>query len=112
MKNLLLTAGVAVLATLMTACTSGAGSAGGQTSLASGGTQTVSITPELRAEIRRQGHDPDEEICKREEQMGSTIPRKICATRAAWAAKTRASQDGTRDIQNNALRTRDPRAGG
>ena len=109
MKRLFLTAGVASLGLVMAACTS---TSDGQSSVASRGTQTVSITPELRAEIRRQGHDPDEEICKREEQMGSTIPKKICATRAAWEAKTRASQEGTRDIQNNALRTRDPRAGG
>ena len=81
----------------------------GQSSLQGG--QIVQITPEIRAEIIRQGHDPDEKICKREEQMGSTIPRNICATRAAWAAKTQASQAGTAEMQRNGLRTRDPNAG-
>ena len=109
MKLSLITAGLVLGAMAATACTS---SQSVNASRASGGTQTVSITPEIRAEIRRQGQDPDEEVCKREEQMGSTIPRNVCATRAAWAAKSQASKDGTRDIQNNALRTRDPNAGG
>ncbi|RIJ30981.1 hypothetical protein D1222_01550 [Henriciella algicola] len=95
------------MAIVPAACTAGAAG----TSSASSGSQMVSVTPAIKAEIRRQGHDPDEEICKREEQMGSTIPRRICATRAEWAAKTQASKDGTRDIQNNALRTPDPNAG-
>ncbi len=107
MKAFAVSAGLLALAIIPTACTSGAASGGSAASM-----QTVAITPEIKAEIRRQGLDPDEEVCKREEQMGSTIPRNVCATRAAWAAKTKASQDGTRDIQNNALRTRDPNAGG
>lgn len=65
--------------------------------------QVVKITPEIRASIKAQGHDPDEEICKKEEQMGSTIPKRICATRAVWAATTQASQDGTAEAQRRAL---------
>lgn len=106
MKSLALGAGLLAMAIVPAACTTGAAG-----SSASSGSQMVSVTPAIKAEIRRQGHDPDEEICKREEQMGSTIPRRICATRAQWAAKTQASKDGTRDIQNNALRTPDPNAG-
>ncbi|MEQ8559041.1 MAG: hypothetical protein RIB03_12055 [Henriciella sp.] len=108
MKLTLQFAALAAVGCIAAACSS----SGTGTRLASGGTQMVQVTPEVRAEIRRQGHDPDEEICKREEQMGSTIPRKICATRAEWAARTRSSQDGVRDAQNNALRTRAPGAGG
>lgn len=109
MKTFAVSAGLLALAFIPAACTS---SDAVNASRAAGTSQSVAITPEIKAEIRRQGHDPDEKICKREEQMGSTIPRNVCATRAAWAAKTQASQDGTRDIQNNALRTRDPNAGG
>lgn len=106
MKSLALSAGLLAMAIVPAACT--ATSSGGS----SAGMQMVSVSPALKAEIRGRGLDPDEEICKREEQMGSTIPRNICATRAEWEAKSRASKDGTRDIQNNALRTRDPNAGG
>ena len=106
MKSLALGAGLLAMAIVPAACTTGAAG-----SSATGGSQMVSVTPAIKAEIRRQGHDPDEEVCKREEQMGSTIPRRICATSAEWAAKTQASKDGTRAIQNNALRTPDPNAG-
>jgi hypothetical protein len=74
--------------------------------------EIVSITPEIRAEIERQGENPDEEICKREEQMGSTIPKRICATRAAWEAKRQASKNATEEYQRNGLKSRDPGAGG
>ncbi|WP_018146590.1 hypothetical protein [Henriciella marina] len=109
MKTFAMFAGLLTLAAIPAACTTAANSdyAG---SAASG--QTVAITPAIKAEIRRQGHDPDEEICRREEQMGSTIPKNVCATRAAWAAKTQASQDGARSIQQRGLQTRDPLAGG
>lgn len=105
MKSLLLASVLAVSCAAAIGCTS---SQAVNSSRAAGATQSVTITPDIKAEIRRQGQDPDEEICKREDQMGSTIPRNVCATRAEWAAKTQASQDGTRDIQNNALRTRAP----
>ncbi|GGB64146.1 hypothetical protein [Henriciella pelagia] len=108
MKLNLMMAGIAA-GLLATACTSGATT---QTAARAPAGTVVAITPEVRAEIIRQGHDPDEEICKREEQMGSTIPKRVCATRAAWAAKTQASQEGTAEIQRNALRTRAPGAGG
>lgn len=72
----------------------------------------VSITPEIRAEIERRGEDPDEEVCKRMEDTGSTIPRNVCATRAAWAAQEWAARQGVEDMQNNALRTRAPGSGG
>lgn len=107
MKTFAIAAGLLSLAIIPAACTA----TGSGTSRSAAAGQTVAITPEIRAEIRRQGKDPDEKVCKREEQLGSTIPRNVCATRAAWAAKTRASQDGTRDMQNNALRTPDPNAG-
>lgn len=108
MKLILSVAGLAAVGVLAGACASNGYSA--QSNSAAG--QMVTITPEIKAEIRRQGLDPDEEVCKREEPMGSTIPKNICATRAAWAAQAQASRDGTRDMQNNGLRTRDPNAGG
>lgn len=109
MKLTAMMAGLAGIGLLASACTTDVDRGAAGRSNAAG--TVVAITPAIRAEIRRQGHDPDEEVCKREETMGSTIPRNVCATRAAWAAKTQASQDGTRDMQNNGLRTRDPNAG-
>lgn len=109
MKTFAMFAGLLTLAAIPAGCTAGAN--GGYAGSAASG-QTVAITPAVRAEIRRQGHDPDEEICQRVEEMGSIRPKEVCATRAAWAAKTMASQEGTRSIQQNGLRTRDPGAGG
>ncbi|MEQ9314595.1 MAG: hypothetical protein RLN72_02020 [Henriciella sp.] len=107
MKLVFSVAGLAAIGLLAGACAS----SGTNTARSSAAGTMVTITPEIKAEIRRQGLDPDEEVCKREEPMGSTIPKNICATRAAWAAKAQASKDGTRDMQNNGLRTRDPNAG-
>ena len=104
MTKFLLAAGVTALAFLPTACNSTT------TSSSRAGVQTVTITPDLKAEIRRRGQDPDEEVRKRVAQAGKIRPENVCMTRAAWEAKTQASQDGTRDIQNNALRTRAPGA--
>lgn len=65
--------------------------------------QMVTITPAMRAEIERQGHDPDEEICKRVEDTGSTIPRKVCATRVAWEAQSQAARQATEETQRRGL---------
>jgi hypothetical protein len=73
--------------------------------------QVVKITPAIRAEIERQGFNPDEEICKREAQMGSTIPKRTCATRGAWEAKRQASREGLDDGQRRGLQAADPNAG-
>ncbi len=94
-----------LLAGVVGACTqSGTG--------ASTSSNVVSITPAIRAEIERRGQDPDEEVCKRVEDTGSTIPRNICASRAAWAAQEWAAREGVDDIQKNSLRTTAPGAGG
>lgn len=104
MKTILITSLLGAAATLA-ACSTAA------SARSTSGAQIVSITPEVRAEIVRQGHDPDEEVCRREAPTGSTIPKNTCATRAAWAAKAQASKEGTADMQRNGLRTRDPNAG-
>ncbi|WP_300376402.1 hypothetical protein [Henriciella sp.] len=109
MKLIFGTTGVLALGLMASACTTGQT---GSTATLSNGQKVAQIREEVRQDLIQQGLDPDEEVCKRVEQMGSVIPKNTCATRAMWAAKTRASQEGTRDIQNNALRTRDPRAGG
>lgn len=67
--------------------------------------QVVKITPSVRAEIERQGHDPDEEVCKRMTDTGSTIPSRVCATRGAWEAKRQASREGLEDGQRRGLQT-------
>lgn len=96
----------ALVLALTGACThSGAG--GGSANSA----QMITITEDMRAEIRRQGHDPDEEVCKRVEPTGSTIPQNICASRVAWYAQTKAAREGTEEIQRDALKVGDPRAG-
>lgn len=77
---------------------------GTSTASSGAGGQFVSITPELRAEIERQGLDPDEEICRIREDTGSTIPRRVCAPRVAWEAQTWAAQQATDESQRTALR--------
>jgi hypothetical protein len=72
----------------------------------------IPISQEIKAEIRRQGHDPDEKVCVRQTPSGSTIPVQTCASRAAWEAKRQASRQSVEDAQRNSLRTRDPGAGG
>lgn len=81
---------------------------GTSTASRSSGGQYVSITPELRAEIERQGLDPDEEICRKVEDTGSTIPRRVCATRVAWEAQSQAARQGTDEAQRAALRAVPP----
>ncbi len=96
----------ALMLALTGACShSGAGGGSGNSA------QTITITEDMRAEIRRQGHDPDEEVCKRMEPTGSTIPQNVCASRVAWYAQTKAAREGTEEIQRDALKTGDPRAG-
>lgn len=73
--------------------------------------QVVKITPEVRAEIERQGHNPDEEVCKRVTDTGSTIPSKVCATRGAWEAQRQAAREGLDDGQRRGLQSGDPNAG-
>ncbi|WP_084395713.1 hypothetical protein [Henriciella aquimarina] len=107
MKQLAFLTGVMALGLITGGCTNGAS----QRASLSNGAQIVHVTPEIRADLKQQGLDPDEEVCKREDQIGSTIPKRICATRAMWAARTSASQGYTSDIQRDALRTRDPNAG-
>lgn len=72
----------------------------------------IPISQEVKAEIRRQGHDPEEKVCKTETPSGSTIPVKTCATRAAWEAKRQASRDGLEDGQRKGLMTTAPGSGG
>lgn len=72
----------------------------------------IPISQEVKAEIRRQGHDPEEKVCKTQTPSGSTIPVKTCASRAAWEAKRQASRDGLEDGQRRGLQTADPNAGG
>ena len=96
----------ALLLAMTGACThSGAGGGSGNSA------QTITITEDMRAEIRRQGHDPDEEVCKRMEPTGSTIPTSVCATRVAWYAQTKAAREATGEIQRDALKVGDPRGG-
>lgn len=92
---------------LLAGCTA----TGSATSASASKGQIVSISPEVRAELERKGLNPDEEVCRREAQMGSTIPKRTCATRAAWEAKRQASRQGLEDGQRNSLQTRDPNAG-
>lgn len=94
---------------LLIGCVS-ADSSSTQSASAQGG-QVVKITPAIRAEIERQGHNPDEEVCRREAQMGSTIPKRTCATRGAWEAQRQAARDGLDDGQRRGLQSRDPNAG-
>ena len=101
--------GTAALALIAAGCTNGQSS---QRATLSNGAQVVQVTPEIRADLRSQGLDPDEEVCKREEQMGSIIPARVCATRAMWAAQSKASQEYAAEIQRDALRTRAPGDGG
>lgn len=101
--------GIFAIGLLAMACT--AGQAGNRATL-SNGAHVIRVTPAIRADLQQQGLDPDEEVCKRENQIGSVIPKRICATRAMWAATKTASQEYTSDIQKDALRTRDPGAGG
>lgn len=109
MKLSLTVAGLCALGLLSTACMSAEQRA--EYDSRQRGT-VVQITPDIRADIIQQGHDPDEEVCKREERMGSNRPREICATRAAWAAQTKAGQDYAAGVQRDALRTSAPGAGG
>ncbi len=109
MKRMTVLASVAIIGLLATACMSDEQRAEYQARKK--GT-VVQITPEIRADIIQQGHDPDEEVCRREDRIGSVRPREICATRAAWAAQTKSSQGYTSDIQRDALQTRAPGAGG
>lgn len=102
-------AGIGMLGLIACACTSGQAS---NSATLSNGAQIVQVTPAVRADLVQQGLDPDEEVCKREDQIGSVIPKRTCATRAMWAARTTSGQDYTADIQRDALRTRDPNAGG
>ena len=97
---------LAGLGLAVTACTSGPQKA------STGGAANFKVTPQLRAELEQQGLDPDERVCRTEDQIGSIIPKRICATRAAWYAKTKASQEGTAEIQRDALQTRAPGSGG
>ena len=74
--------------------------------------EVVAITPDIRADIAARGLDPDEEICKKYyAETGSTIPKPVCATRAAWEAQSRAGSEGASDAQRKALTLGDPRAG-
>ena len=109
MKTFAMFAGLAAMGALAAGCTNGQTSQG---ATLSSGAQVVQVTPAIKADLRAQGLDPDEEVCKREDQIGSVIPKRTCATRAMWAAQTQSSQQYTSDIQRDALRTRDPGAGG
>ena len=106
MNRLFLAAGLCSLALTAAACASGQST--NQTATLSNGAQVVQVTPAIRADLKQQGLDPDEEVCKREDQIGSVIPKRTCATRAMWAARTTASQAYTADVQREALRTRAP----
>lgn len=97
--------GVVALGLFAAGCTNGQSS---QSATLSNGAQLVQVTPDIKADLRAQGLDPDEEVCRREDQIGSVIPKRICATRAMWAAKKQASQDYAADVQRDALRTRAP----
>ncbi|WP_084395714.1 hypothetical protein [Henriciella aquimarina] len=105
MKVSFFAAGLAGLGLIAAGCTNGQS---GQRATLSNGAQVVQVTPQIRADLKAQGLDPDEEVCRREDQIGSTIPKRVCATRAMWAARTSASQGYTSDIQRDALRTRAP----
>ena len=105
MKTLNLWAGLLGATLLASACTT---ASSGDTATLSNGAQIVQVTPAVKAELRQQGLDPDEEICKTEDQIGSVIPKRTCATRAMWAARAEASQGYAADVQRDALRTRAP----
>jgi hypothetical protein len=49
--------------------------------------------------------DAEKKICRRQKQMGSNMPQRVCATAAEWAAHDRQGQEGVeafkRDIQNS-----------
>lgn len=97
--------GLAALGLLAAGCTNGQS---GQRATLSNGAQVVQVTPAIKADLRAQGLDPDEEVCKREDQIGSVIPKRTCATRAMWAARAEASRNYAADVQRDALRTRAP----
>lgn len=105
MTKISLLIGLAALGLTATGCTNGQSS---QRATLSNGAQIIQVTPAIKADLRAQGLDPDEEICKREDQIGSVIPKRTCATRAMWAARTQASQGYAADVQRDALRTRAP----
>ena len=66
MKSLALGAGLLAMAIVPAACTTGAAG-----SSATGGSQMVSVTPAIKAEIRRQGHDTG--IAKHQECLSPTL---------------------------------------
>ena len=105
MKKTALFAGLILAGLASAACTNGQTS---QQATLSNGQRVAEITPAIRAALRAQGLDPDEEVCKRDDEIGSVIPKRTCATRAMWAARSGASQQYTSDIQRDALRTRAP----
>ena len=100
MKKTALFAGLILAGLASAACTNGQTS---QQATLSNGQRVAEITPAIRADL-----DPDEEVCKRDDEIGSVIPKRTCATRAMWAARSGASQQYTSDIQRDALRTRAP----
>jgi len=105
-----LIAGAIAAPFLLIGCVS-ADSSATQTASAQRG-QVVKITPSIRAEIERQGHNPDEEVCKRVTETGSRIPSRVCATRGAWEAQRQAARDGLDDGQRKGLMTTAPGSGG
>lgn len=108
MKADVFLAGMFATSLVVAGCTSGQAR---QSARLSNGAEVIQVTPEVKADLRAQGLDPDEEVCKTEEQIGSIIPKRTCATRAMWAAQKRASQRYTSDIQRDALKTSAPGSG-
>jgi hypothetical protein len=49
--------------------------------------------PAAPAPAKKKVDDGDKIICKREQFVGSVIPRKICHTKAEWQAAEEASHD-------------------
>jgi hypothetical protein len=60
-------------------------------------------TQPVPAAAAKPGRDPNQVICRREEEIGSRLGgHKECHTRAEWEQISRDSSDATAQMQNNA----------
>ena len=61
--------------------------------------------PALSNEVVTVVDGSEELICRRESQIGSVIPKRVCLTEEQWAELEREAQDGTAEIQRGSLRS-------
>lgn len=71
------------------------------------GAATATSAPTTTAEVAPEeaGADPDEMICEYQKVKGSIIRRRVCMTRAERQLRRDDSQDASREIQNQSLRS-------